>query len=74
MGSRHSSTDSHASFSKSVRVPPVASHEGDADGAKRHRAERRRFRIMARLVFIKAIATVVLAVFTALNYYSKVNT
>ncbi|KAK8027863.1 hypothetical protein PG991_004919 [Apiospora marii] len=67
----HNSTDSRTSLSKSLLAPPVASREGGADAAKRHRAERRRFRIMASLGTITAIATVVLAVFTALNFYSN---
>ena len=71
--SRHDSTDSRASVPKGLLAPPAVAREDDTDAAKRHRAERRRFQIMASLGTITAIATVVLAVFTALNFYSKVS-
>ncbi|KAK8020139.1 hypothetical protein PG990_005277 [Apiospora arundinis] len=70
--SRHNSTDSRASVRKGLLASAAAAREENTDAARRHRAERRRFRIMASLGTISAIATVVLAVFTALNFYSKV--
>ncbi|KAK8055156.1 hypothetical protein PG993_000383 [Apiospora rasikravindrae] len=64
------STNSRASVSKSA-LPLLAAFDEDSDAAKRDRAKSRRFRIMASLGAISAIATVALAVFTALNFYAS---
>ncbi|KAK8113923.1 hypothetical protein PG999_005992 [Apiospora kogelbergensis] len=60
-----------ASISKGLLAPSIVAREDDTDATKQRHAERRRFRIMASLGTLSAIATVVLAVFTALSFYSK---
>ncbi|KAK8125829.1 uncharacterized protein PG998_001588 [Apiospora kogelbergensis] len=70
-GYNSSGACSRASISKGLLAPSIVAREDDTDATKQRHAERRRFRIMASLGTLSAIATVVLAVFTALSFYSK---
>ncbi|KAK7951038.1 uncharacterized protein PG986_006766 [Apiospora aurea] len=70
---RQSSMGSRASAGKSTLSPLIACDK-DSKAARRDRAKTRRFRIMASLAIISAMATVALAVFTALNWYSSAPT